>query len=87
MLTITKNINLTGYSKTEDGQAIGTFSAAINSANAKNVNIMSRIQDKELYDANTDAFEADRAEFTDYVNGLQKEALANETEDTQEDAE
>lgn len=87
MLTITKNINLTGYSKTEDGQAIGTFSAAINSANAKNVTIVSRIQDKDLYIANVDEYEVDRGEFTAYANELQKDALTNEIDNTQEDAE
>ena len=69
MLTISKTINVSGYSRVnENDKPYVYFNASIDKAGAISVNYS--IQDKEIFNANQDLFEADRKAFEDEVRKL-----------------
>ena len=69
MLTTYKTINVSGYSRiNENDKPYVYFNASIDKAGAISVNYS--IQDKEIFDANQDLFEADRKAFEDEVRKL-----------------
>ena len=69
MLTTSKTINVSGYSRVnENDEPYVYFSANINKDGTTNVNYS--IQDKEIFNANQDLFETDRKAFKDEVRKL-----------------
>lgn len=69
MLTISKTINVSGYSRVdESNKPYVYFSASIDKNGATSVNYS--IQDKEIFNTNQDLFEADRKAFEDEVRKL-----------------
>lgn len=71
MLTTQKTVNVSGTSSVEvDGKATPFvyFNAQIQADGKKNVNYS--IQNEELYKANKETFNADRAEFESLVESL-----------------
>ena len=69
MLNTSKTINISGYSQVnENGKPYVYFSASIDKSGTTNVNYS--IQDKEIFNANRDLFEADRKAFEDEVRKL-----------------
>ena len=69
MLTTSKTINVSGYSRVNDNdKPYVYFNASIDKAGAISVNYS--IQDKEIFNANQDLFEADRKAFEDEVRKL-----------------
>ena len=69
MLTTSKMINVSGYSRVnESDKPYVYFSASIDKAGAVSVNYS--IQDKEIFNANQDLFETDRKAFEDEVRKL-----------------
>ena len=69
MLTTSKTINVSGYSRVnENDKPYIYFSASIDKTGTTNVNYS--IQDKEIFNANQDLFEADRKAFEDEVRKL-----------------
>ena len=69
MLTTSKTINVSGYSRVdESSKPYVYFSASIDKPGTTNVNYS--IQDKEIFNANQDLFEADRKAFEDEVRKL-----------------
>ena len=66
MLTISKTINVSGYSRVnENDKPYVYFSANIDKAGTTSINYS--IQDKEIFNTNQDLFETDRKEFEDEV--------------------
>ena len=71
MLTTSKMINISGYSRVnESDKPYVYFSANINKDGTTSVNYS--IQDKEIFNANQDLFETDRKEFEDEVMQIAK---------------
>lgn len=69
MLTVSKTINVSGYSRiNENDKPYVYFGASIDKAGTTNVNYS--IQDKEVFEANQPLFEIDRKEFEDEVKKL-----------------
>ena len=69
MLATSKTINISGYSQVnENDKPYVYFSASIDKSGTTNVNYS--IQDKEIFNANQDLFEADRKAFEDEVKKL-----------------
>lgn len=69
MLTVSKTINVSGYSRVEENdKPYAYFSASIDKTGAISVNYS--IQDKEIFNANQDLFETDRKLFEDEVKKL-----------------
>ena len=69
MLTMSKTINVSGYSRVnESDKPYVYFSANIDKAGTTSVNYS--IQDKEIFNANQDLFETDRKAFEDEVRKL-----------------
>ena len=69
MLTTSKTINVSGYSRVnESSKPYVYFSASIDKTGTTNVNYS--IQDKEIFNANQDLFETDRKAFEDEVRKL-----------------
>ena len=69
MLTTSKTINVSGYSRVnENDKPYVYFSANINKDGTTSVNYS--IQDKEVFNANQDIFETDRKAFEDKVKKL-----------------
>lgn len=69
MLTTSKTINISGYSQVnENSKPYVYFSASIDKNDSTSVNYS--IQDKEIFNANRDLFEADRKAFEDEVRKL-----------------
>lgn len=69
MLTISKTINVSGYSRVnENDKPYVYFSASIDKSGTTSVNYS--IQDKEIFNANRDIFETDRKAFEDEVKKL-----------------
>ena len=69
MLATSKTINISGYSQVnENSKPYVYFSASIDKNGATSVNYS--IQDKEIFNANQDLFEADRKAFEDEVRKL-----------------
>ena len=69
MLTMSKTINVSGYSRVnENDKPYVYFSANINKDGTTSVNYS--IQDKEIFNANQDLFETDRKLFEDKVKKL-----------------
>ena len=69
MLTTSKTINVSGYSRVnESSKPYVYFSASIDKTGTTSVNYS--IQDKEIFNANRDLFEADRKAFEDEVRKL-----------------
>ena len=69
MLTTSKMINISGYSRAnESDKPYVYFSANINKDGTTSVNYS--IQDKEIFNANQDLFETDRKSFEDKVKKL-----------------
>ena len=69
MLTTSKTINISVYSQVnENSKSYVYFSASIDKSGTTNVNYS--IQDKEIFNANRDLFEADRKVFEDEVRKL-----------------
>ena len=69
MLTISKTINVSGYSRVdESSKPYVYFSASIDKNGATSVNYS--IQDKEIFNANQDLFDTDRKAFEDEVRKL-----------------
>ena len=69
MLNTSKTINISGYSQlNENDKPYVYFSASIDKSGTTNVNYS--IQDKEIFNANQDLFEADRKAFEDEVKKL-----------------
>ena len=69
MLNTSKTINISGYSQVnENSKPYVYFSASIDKNGATSVNYS--IQDKEIFNANQDLFEADRKAFEDEVRKL-----------------
>ena len=69
MLTISKTINVSGYSRVdESSKPYVYFSASIDKNGTTSVNYS--IQDKEVFNANQDIFETDRKAFEDEVKKL-----------------
>ena len=69
MLNTSKTINISGYSQlNENGKPYVYFSASIDKSGTTSVNYS--IQDKEIFNANQDIFEADRKAFEDEVSKL-----------------
>ena len=71
MLTTSKMINISGYSRVnESDKPYVYFSANINKDGTTSVNYS--IQDKEIFNANQDLFETDRKAFEDEVMKIAK---------------
>ena len=69
MLTISKTINVSGYSRVdESSKPYVYFNASIDKNGTTSVNYS--IQDKEVFNANQDIFETDRKAFEDEVKKL-----------------
>ena len=69
MLTISKTINVSGYSSiNENNKPYVYFNASIDKNGTTSVNYS--IQDKEVFNANQDIFETDRKAFEDEVKKL-----------------
>ena len=69
MLITSKSINVNGYSRVnENDKPYVYFSASIDKNGDTSVNYS--IQDKEIFNANQDLFEADRKAFEDEVRKL-----------------
>ena len=69
MLNTYKTINVSGYSQVnENEKPYVYFSASIDKNGSTSVNYS--IQDKEIFNANQDLFEADRKAFEDEVRKL-----------------
>ena len=69
MLTISKTINVSGYSRIdESSKPFVYFGASIDKNGTTSVNYS--IQDKEIFNANQDIFETDRKSFEDKVKKL-----------------
>ena len=69
MLTMSKTINVSGYSRVnENDKPYVYFSANINKDGTTSVNYS--IQDKEIFNANQDLFETDRKAFEDEVRKI-----------------
>ena len=69
MLTMSKTINVSGYSRVdESSKPYVYFSASIDKSGTTSVNYS--IQDKEIFNANQDLFETDRKAFEDEVRKL-----------------
>ena len=69
MLTTSKMINISGYSRVnESDKPYVYFSANINKDGTTSVNYS--IQDKEIFNANQDLVETDRKAFEDEVRNL-----------------
>ena len=69
MLTMSKTINVSGYSRiNENDKPYVYFSASIDKNGNANVNYS--IQDKDVFNANQDLFETDRKAFEDEVKKL-----------------
>ena len=69
MLTISKTINVSGYSRVdESSKPYVYFNASIDKNGNANVNYS--IQDKDVFNANQDLFETDRKAFEDEVRKL-----------------
>ena len=69
MLTTSKTINVSGYSRVnESGKPYVYFSANINKDGTTSVNYS--IQDKEIFNSNQDLFETDRKAFEDEVRKI-----------------
>ena len=69
MLTTSKMINISGYSRVNEScKPYVYFSANINKDGTTSVNYS--IQDKEIFNANQDLFETDRKAFEDEVRKL-----------------
>ena len=69
MLTTSKMINISGYSRVNESDKPYVYSSAnINKDGTTSVNYS--IQDKEIFNANQDLFEADRKAFEDDVRKL-----------------
>ena len=69
MLTTSKTINVSGYSRVnENDKPYVYFSASIDKNGATSVNYS--IQDKEIFNSNQDLFETDRKAFEDEVRKL-----------------
>ena len=69
MLTISKTINVSGYSSVdESSKPYVYFNASIDKNGTTSVNYS--IQDKEVFNANQDIFETDRKAFEDEVKKL-----------------
>lgn len=69
MLTTSKTINVSGYSRVnENDKPYVYFSASIDKTGTTNVNYS--IQDKEIFNSNQDLFETDRKAFEDEVKKL-----------------
>ena len=69
MLTMSKTINVSGYSRVnENDKPYVYFSANIDKAGTTSINYS--IQDKEIFNTNQDLFETDRKEFEDEVMKL-----------------
>ena len=69
MLTMSKTINVSGYSRTnENDKPYVYFSASIDKNGNSNVNYS--IQDKDVFNANQDLFETDRKAFETEVSKL-----------------
>lgn len=66
MLTVSKTINVSGYSRVEENaKPFVYFGASIDKNGTTSVNYS--IQDKEIFNANQDIFEKDRKTFEDEV--------------------
>ena len=69
MLTISKTINVSGYSRVDESSKLFVyFGASIDKNGTTSVNYS--IQDKEVFNANQDIFETDRKAFEDEVKKL-----------------
>ena len=69
MLATYKTINISGYSQVnESSKPYVYFSASIDKTGTTSVNYS--IQDKEIFNANQDIFEADRKAFEDELRKL-----------------
>lgn len=69
MLTVSKSINVNGYSRVdENDKPYVFFGATIDKNGTTSVNYS--IQDKEIFNANQDLFETDRKLFEDEVKKL-----------------
>ena len=69
MLTMSKTINVSGYSRiNENDKPYVYFSASIDKNGATSVNYS--VQDKEVFNANQDLFETDRKAFETEVRKL-----------------
>lgn len=69
MLTISKTINVSGYSRVdESSKPFVYFGASIDKNGTTNVNYS--IQDKEIFNVNQDLFETDRKAFEDEVRKI-----------------
>ena len=69
MLTISKTINVSGYSRVdESSKPFVYFGASIDKNGTTSVNYS--IQDKEIFNTNHDLFETDRKAFEDEVRKL-----------------
>lgn len=75
MLTVKKNITLTGNS-TIDGAVAENYQAVIPGDNPENMNISSWQQDKAVYKANRAQCRQDKADFEDAAYSLQDEMIA-----------
>nr|DAF75165.1 MAG TPA: hypothetical protein [Caudoviricetes sp.] len=69
MLTISKSINVNGYSRVnENDKPYVYFGATIDKNGSTNVNYS--VQDKDVFNANQDLFETDRKAFETEVRKL-----------------
>ena len=69
MLTTSKTINVSGYSRVDESSKPYVYiNASIDKSGTTSVNYS--IQDKEIFNANQDLFEADRKAFEDEVRKL-----------------
>ena len=69
MLTTSKTINVSGYSRVnENDKPYVYFNASIDKNGNTNVNYS--VQDKEIFNTNQPLFETDRKEFEDEVKKL-----------------
>lgn len=81
MLTVNKNITLSGTSKI-DGAQVAYMSASISTDGGAGANVNKTITNQELYNTNKVAVRADIAEFEQQVYKLEDELLnASSTEE------
>lgn len=69
MLTVSKSINVNGYSRVGENDKPYVFFGATIDKNG-NANVNYSVQDKEILNANQDLFEKDRKAFEDEVRKL-----------------
>lgn len=75
-MTITKSVTLTATSKTEDGAAIMTYRASINTDDPENISYTATVVNQSLYRINRAQCALDREAFEDELYAEQDAMIA-----------